>query len=419
MTTDTGDPRTRWFDLDEARLDLAQRAHRFVEERVRRYQRLYPDAEWSAPESRVPWELLDDLDGTGLRTLGLPGEAGGSGPVDTLTYVVVAEELARGESALIDIVLQGWKVGSIVATHAGAEVRRLWLGRFAAEPRLLFSHCSSEPQGSSDRWLNHDVPEAAMRTTAVRDGSGWVINGRKQFITNGPDSSLYVVYATTTPGVVPSQGTSSFLVPRDTPGFTIGETYEKTGGRLFNNAELIFENCRVTDDHLLILDGASGTSGRTFPASKAIIAAQAVGLAQAAYEAAADFAISRVQGGRPIIQHQAVALRLAEMATRIEAARALVRQAAVAIDRKASHRRPLAYMAKVAAGETAFEVARQAVELHGGLGVMRHAGVERLLRDATLFFHLDGTNDIHRFRIIKDLFPESAGAYAERRDDVG
>ncbi|MGH8911994.1 MAG: acyl-CoA dehydrogenase family protein, partial [Acidimicrobiia bacterium] len=215
----------------------------------------------------------------------------------------MAEELARGESALIDIILQGWKVGQILAAHGGAEVRRHWLGRFAAEPRLLFSHCSSEPQGSSDRWLNHDVPEAAMRTTAVRDDSGWVINGRKQFITNGPDASLYVVYATTTPGVVPSQGTSSFLVPPDTPGFTIGETHEKMGGRLFNNAELVFEDCRVTDDHLLILDEAGGTSGRTFPVSKAIIGAQAVGLAQAAYEAAAGFATRRVQGGRPIIQH--------------------------------------------------------------------------------------------------------------------
>lgn len=404
---------TRWFDLDHERLELAGAAHRFVEQTVRPYVVAHRDDEWSAePEERVPWELLDALDATGLRTLGLPPEAGGRGPVDALSYVVVAEELARGESSLIDLILQSWKVGSIVAAHADDEVRRHWLNRFASEPRFLLSHCSSEPHGSSDRWLNLDVPEAAMRTTAVRDGGEWLLNGRKQFITNGPDSSLYVVYATTTPGVEPSRGTSSFLVPRDTPGFAIGETYEKMGGRLFNNAELIFEDCRLPANHLLILDEAAGTSGRAFPASKAIIGAQAVGLAQAAYEAAVDFTTTRVQGLRPVIQHQAVALRLAEMATRIEAARALVRQAAHAIDRRAPHRRALGYMAKVAAGETAFEVARQAVELHGGLGVMRHGAVERLLRDATLFFHLDGTNDIHRFRIVKDLLPDAAGTYA-------
>ena len=290
---------TRWFDLDHERLELAGAAHRFVEQTVRPYVVAHRDDEWSAePEERVPWELLDALDATGLRTLGLPPEAGGRGPVDALSYVVVAEELARGESSLIDLILQSWKVGSIVAAHADEEVRRHWLNRFASEPRFLLSHCSSEPHGSSDRWLNLDVPEAAMRTTAVWDGGEWLLNGRKQFITNGPDSSLYVVYATTTPGVEPSRGTSSFLVPRDTPGFAIGETYEKMGGRLFNNAELIFEDCRLPANHLLILDEAAGTSGRAFPASKAIIGAQAVGLAQAAYEAAVDFTTTRVQGLR-------------------------------------------------------------------------------------------------------------------------
>lgn len=403
---------TRWLDLDDQQSGLAERARQFVDERVRPYVVQHRDDEWNAsPAARVPYELLEGLDAIGLRTLGLPEEAGGDGPVDVRSYVVVAEELARGETALIDIILQGWKVGSIIARHGHDSLRRDWLGRFAEDPRFLFSHCSTEPQGSSDRWLGYDSPDAAMSTHAERSRGGWVLNGRKQFITNGPDSSLYVVYATTSPGRPPSQGTSSFVVPRNTAGFSIGESHEKLGGRLFNNAELVFQDCWVPAENLLIEDSAAGTSGRVFPGSKAVIGAQAVGLAQAAFEDTVAFVSEREQGGCRIVEHQAVATRLADMAIGIESARALVRRAALAVDTGSPHRRSLSYMAKVAASETAFEVARQAVELHGGLGVMRHGGVERHLRDAALFLHLDGTNDIHRFRIIKDLFPGVAGTY--------
>lgn len=404
---------TRWIDLDRPQLRWAEAAREVVESVVVPHVISSRDEEWAAPPSeRVPWSVLEALDQAGLRTLGLSHSGGGTGPVPVLTHVVVAEELARGETSLVDILLQGWKVGTLLAAHAREEVTDHYLGRFALDPAFLFSHCSTEPHGSSDRWLGRDVPEAAMRTTARPVADGWILNGRKQFITNGPDASLYVVYATTRPGEPPSRGTSSFLVTRDTPGFSVGEVHEKVGGRLFNNAELIFEDSIVAPDHLLILDAAAGSSGRAFPGSKAIIAAQAVGLAQAALEAAFRFAGERVQGGAPILRHQAIATRLADMATLVESTRAFVRHAARCIDARSPHRRALTFMAKVKAAETAFQVARQAVEIHGGLGVMRSAGVERLLRDATLFFHLDGTNDIHRFRIVQELFGEAAGSYA-------
>lgn len=404
---------TRWWGLGDDDVVLALKTANFVESSVKPYLSTHQDEEWQAPpDQRVPWPLIEEADQLGLRTLGLPESLGGAALTSVLSYAVVSEELARGEPSLVDILLQGWKVGAIIASAAPQHLRQHWLERFAREPRLLFSHCSTEPQGSSDRWLGYDVPEAAMRTRAGLEDGQWVLNGTKQYITNGPDSGLYVVYACTTAGAPLSQGTSSFLVPRGTGGFTIGQVYEKLGGRLFNNAELIFEDCRIPEDHLLIRDTAAGTSGRLFPGSKVIIAAQAVGLAQAAYEDTAEFVQTRVQGGKPIVQHQVVAARLADMAISIESARALVRHAARAIDLKAPNRRALAFMAKVSAGETAFNVARQAVELHGGQGVMRNEGIERYLRDASLFFHIDGTNDIHRFRVIKELFPGVAGQYA-------
>jgi alkylation response protein AidB-like acyl-CoA dehydrogenase len=408
---------SRWHGLESDQRRLAEQAHALVDDVVTPYVEASREAEWNAPPSRrVPWELLRAVDEAGLRTLGLPTLAGGQGAVPVLSHVVVAEELARGESSLIDILLQGWKVGTIVAAHGVPTVAERHLSRFASDPTFLFSHCSTEPHGSSDRWLGRDVPDAAMATVAEERHGNWVIDGRKQFITNGSDASLYVVYATTTAGVPPSRGTSSFIVTPDAPGFRVGAVHETVGGRLFNNAELILAGCTVPGDHLLVRDTAAGTSGRVFPGSKVIIAAQAVGVAQAAFEAAAGFARHRVQGGGPILRHQAVATRLADMAIRVESARAMVHHAARAVDSGAPHRRSLTFMAKVLATETAFEVARQGVEIHGGLGVMREAGVERLLRDATLFLHLDGTNDIHRFRVVKELFGAEAGTYTQDHD---
>ena len=403
----------RWAGLDDEHLTWARRTRDFVERTVTPYVDAHVDEEWTAaPADRVPWPLIDEADELGLRTLTLPREYGGSDVSGTLTLAVVAEELARGESALVDILLQGWKIMAIVNGTAADSVRDHWLGRFAAEPRLLCSHCSTEPQGSSDRWLGVDEPEAAMRTRAERSDDGWVLNGGKQFITNGSDAELYIVYATTRPGVRPSEGTSSFLVPRGTPGFTFGRVFEKIGGRLFNNAELVFSECRLPADHLLIEDTAAGTSAGFFPHSKVVIAAQAVGVAQAAFERTAEFAQTRVQGGKPIVQHQAVATRLADMATDIEVTRSFVRHAARMVELRAPTRRRLAYMAKLHAAEMVFRVARHAVELHGGLGVMRHAGIDRYLRDATLFLHLDGTNDIHRLKVATELFGQSPATYA-------
>lgn len=403
----------RWSGLGRDDMAWARRTRDFVERSVTPYVEAHRDDEWlAAPSQRVPWELIEEADELGVRTMTLPRDYGGSDVQGTLTLAIVAEELARGESALVDILLQGWKISAIVDAFAAPAVRDHWLRRFAEEPRLLCSHCSTEPQGSSDRWLGVDVPEAAMSTYAERDGDGWVLNGNKQFITNGADAELFVVYATTKPGARPSEGTTSFLIPRGTPGFTIGEVYEKLGGRLFNNAQLVFSDCRVPADHVLIEDTASGSSSRIFPHSKIVIAAQAVGVAQAAFERAAAFAESRVQGGKPIVQHQAVATRLADMATDIEVTRAFVRHAARMVETKAPNRRSLAFMAKLHAAEMVFRVARNAVELHGGLGVMRHAGVDRNLRDATLFLHLDGTNDIHRLKVASELFGQSPATYA-------
>src|SRR5207302_6472632 len=291
-----------------------------------------------------------------------------------------------------------------------------WFPRLVKEPAFLLAHCLTEPRGASDRWLPYNVPEAAMHTKAVRDGDHWVINGRKQFISNGYDAGLFVVYANTNPKVGMLQGTSSFLVPRDTPGLTIARCNETLGCRFMNNGELVFEDMAVPADHLLVENEALAKAGVYFRPGKIIQAAKNLGVGVRAFEVTSNYVQNYVQGGRVLIKHQAVALRLADMATKIEAVRALTRRAAEAVDEKAPEAETLCNMAKVFASEEILKVAQHAVELHGGNGAMLDFGIEKLFRDASIFLHMDATADISRFKIVKSMFPQTAGAYAGRED---
>jgi hypothetical protein len=212
------------------------------------------------------------------------------------------------------------------------------------------------------------------------------------------------------------QGTSSFLVPRDAKGLTVARCNETIGCRFMNNGELVFENLRVPRDHLLAEGDALGKAGVYFRPGKIIQAAKNLGVGMAAFERTAQYVQSYVQGGRILIKHQAVALRLADMATRIEAVRALLDRASQAVDDNAPDAEVLVNMAKMFASEEIMKVAQHAVELHGGNGIMLDFGIEKVLRDAVIFLHMDATVDISKFKIIKNLFPETAGKYAGPED---
>jgi alkylation response protein AidB-like acyl-CoA dehydrogenase len=208
------------------------------------------------------------------------------------------------------------------------------------------------------------------------------------------------------------QGTSSFLVPRDTPGLTVARCNETLGCRFMNNGELVFEDMRLPEDHLLAEDEALSKAGTYFRAGKIIQSAKNLGVGVRCFEVASDYAQNYVQGGRILIKHQAVALRLADMATKILAVRAVVERAAAAVDNKAPEADIHCNMAKVFASEEIMKVAQHCVELHGGNGMMLEFGVEKLMRDAAIFLHMDGTVDVSRLKIIKAMFPQTAGKYA-------
>src|SRR6476619_3713663 len=402
--------------LSEELRMMRQSCRDFVDEVVLPFIKKNWKNEWSmVPEDRLPPHILEEAEKIGIRTLGVPEEFGGvelEKGTEVKTFALVAEELARGDSGLADKMVQNWKVSVLLRQFAPKHLQEKGFKRLVAEPQFLMAHCLTEPRGASDRWLPYNVPEAAMQTKAVKTNGGWVINGRKQFISNGYDASLYVVYANTNQKVGMLQGTSSFLVPRETKGFTVARCNERLGCRFMNNGEMVFEDMFVPDDHLLVENSALGSAGVYFRPGKIIQAAKNLGVGVRAFEAKADYVQNYVQGGKILIKHQAVALRLADMATRIEAVRALLDRASQAVDDNAADADALCNMVKVFASEEIMKVAQHAMELHGGNGVMLDFGVEKIIRGAAIFLHMDATADISKMKIVKSMFPATAGKYA-------
>lgn len=400
---------------DEQRM-MRDSCRAFVDDFVTPFIRSNWQREWSmAPENRLSPEILERADKIGVRTLGVPEAYGGTQldpHTEVQTFAIISEEIARGDSGLADKLVQNWKVAVLLRNLAAPHIQQRWFTRLMEDPAFLLAHCLTEPRGASDRWLPYNVPEAAMQTKAAFHNGKWVINGRKQFISNGYDAGLYVVYANTRPGVGMLQGTSSFVIPRDTPGLTVQRCNETLGCRFMNNGEIVFEDCAVPEDHLLVEGEALSKAGIYFLPGKIIQAAKNLGVGMAAFERTSDYAQNYVQGGKILIKHQAVALRLADMATKLAAVRTLLREASRAVDEKASDADVLCNMSKVFASEEIFKVVQHAVELHGGNGMMLDFGIEKLFRDAAIFLHMDATVDISKFKIIKSLFPDTAGTYA-------
>src|ERR671922_162207 len=254
-------------DMFDRRLSDEQRLMRwscraFVNDIVIPFIRANWKREWlMEPEKRLPREILEAADRIGIRTLGVPEEFGGVqlDPANEVqTFAVISEEIARGDSGLADKLVQNWKVSVLLRNLAPRHLQEQWFPRLIEDPQFLLAHCLTEPRGASDRWLPYNVPEAAMQTRAVKQGGEWVINGRKQFISNGYDAGLFVVYANTNPKVGMLQGTSSFLVPRDTPGLTVARCNETLGCRFMNNGELVFEEIMKVAQHAVELHGGSG-----------------------------------------------------------------------------------------------------------------------------------------------------------------
>jgi len=345
----------------------------------------------------VPFENIKKMGQLGLLGLTAPEEYGGGG-ADTVSYVVALEEIAKAcASTAVVMAVQNSLVNYALARFGTEEQKRKFLVPLA-QGEKIGAYALTEPEAGSDA--------AAIRTRAVRDGDEYVINGTKHFITNGGFADIVILYATVDPSKG-YRGITAFIVEKGTPGFSTGKEENKMGIRATNTCELIFQDCRVPVANRL------GDEGQGFKialsaldAGRIGIGAQAVGIAQAAYEAALEYAKTRVQFGQPIAQLQAIQWMLADMATRIEAARLLVYKAALAKDeaqKTGARFSKEAAMAKLFASETAGFVTDCALQIHGGYGYMKDYPLERYYRDARITRIYEGTNEIQRLVIARSI----------------
>lgn len=360
-------------------------------------------------EERIPWDWIRLADKLGLRTLGVPKVYGGAG-ADILTLCLVGEELAAGDLGFAVIMDQCWKMAHLFGEAMTPEQQKRFIPPFVREPTATLAIGFTEAGAGSDHQGYYDSPDIDFRTTAVREGDSYVINGTKRYVSNGCMAQLYFVVARTDPSKPLREGGSVFVIPSDTPGFRAGFFHEKSSQRLATNGTFHLENCRVPAGNLLVGEGLMSRLRAEFMwGSKAEAAATALGVGRAAYEYAMQYARQRVQGGKPIVEQQAVAMMLAQMAMRLDAARVQIWKAAWLADRKQTEARTLGLLAKVNASETAFELCKLANEVLGGAAIMYDHPVEKYLRDASSFLHSDGTNQICLLRAAQGLANQDAG----------
>ena len=375
--------------LDSDSQIIVSEIRRFVDREV------LPVARDLEHSDTYPYELIDKLKHLGVFSATIPEAYGGLG-LDFATYVQIVEELARGWMSLAGIVNTHVLVAYMIAAHGTEEQRQHYLPIMATGD-TRGGLCISEANAGSD--------VQAIIMTAVPEIDGYLLSGSKLWVTNGVHASIFAVLARTNPTASPPyRGMSVFLVEKGTPGLSVSRTFEKLGYRGVETAELVFDAVHVPAANLL-----GGIEGEGFKQAmsglevgRINVAARAVGIAQAAFNDSIKYAQQRITFGKPIAQHQAIQLKLADMATKIEAARLLLQKAAQKKD--LGERCDLeAGMAKLFASEMCQEVTLDALRIHGGFGYTKEFNVERYYRDAPFMLVGEGTSEIQRLVIARQL----------------
>ena len=373
----------------EARVQIVNMVRDFVNREVE------PVAAEYDREDTIPYDLIDRMKELGLFGITVPEEYGGMG-LDYTTFASIFEELSKGFMTLSGAI-GTHHILTYVLTHYGTEEQKQRFLPDLASGRKRGGLALTEPSGGTDM--------ANLQTTATKDGEEYSINGTKMFITNGRSGDMFCLLARTDPDMEPRhKGISCFVVEKGGPGFDVGKDLDKLGYRGLDTSELIFNNFAVPENNLI-----GGKEGAGFgmvmsglETGRINIAARAVGVAQAAFEAAIKYSQQRETFGKPISEHQAIQLKLADMATKIQAARLLVYDAAGKKD--TGQRVDLeSGMAKLFASEVCLEVAMESMRVHGGVGYIKDSPVERHYRDAPLMVIGEGTNEVMRLVIAKQL----------------
>ena len=375
------------FNLTEEQQLLKKTVRDFAEAEIRPHSR-----EWDEKQE-FPREVFGKLAELGLMGVAWPTEYGGSG-MSTLDWAIVMEELSRVDAGVALSLAAHHSLASAHIFLAGSEEqKKTWLAPLARGEKLGCWGLTENSAGSD---------AGGTKTKAVRDGAHWVLNGSKTFITNGRIADTAVVMAVTDKSKG-KRGISAFVVERGTKGFRAGKKEDQLGVRCSDTSELIFEDCRIPSANLLGVEGMGFIDTlRLLDRGRIGIAAFSLGIAQASLEASMKYALERKQFGHPIADFQAIQFKIAEMATRVWASRLLTWRAATLRDEGREHTAESS-MAKLFAGEAAVEIALDAIQIHGGYGYTKDYPVERYLRDAKLGTIGEGTSEVQRLVIAREL----------------
>ncbi len=373
--------------LNDDQLMIRETARRFAAEHLAPYA-----ADWDRNVT-FPAAALRAMGELGFLGMLVPPEWDGAG-MDHVALAVAIEEIAAGDGATSTIMSVQNSVVCMPLLKYGSRAQKERYLRRLASGAALGAFCLTEPHAGSDA--------AAIRTRATQTATGWVLNGTKQFITSGKHAALAIVFAVTDPAAG-KRGISAFLVPTNNPGYRVARVESKLGQRASDTAQIDFENCEIPADHML---GDPGEGYRialsNLEGGRIGIAAQAIGMARAALSAAIRYAGERTAFGVPLTEHQAVSFRLADMATKIEVARQMVLHAATLRDAGKPCLRE-ASMAKLFASEMAEQVCSDAIQVHGGYGYVADFPVERIYRDVRVCQIYEGTSDVQRLVIARQL----------------
>jgi alkylation response protein AidB-like acyl-CoA dehydrogenase len=380
------------FDLTQEQQDLRDLVHEFAREVIRPAAPHYDEFE------DTPWPIMQQAHELGFDTYGYPEEFGGGGVTDMMTQMIIMEELTWGCAGIGVAISATSLVATAVQLCGTPEQRAKYLSMFCdSEHLVLGALCITEAEAGSD--------VSAMRTTATRVEGGYLLNGSKRFITNGGIADVHVIFATTDKAAG-WPGIRAFVVDRGNPGLKAGMKERKMGVRASHTGEVILEDCFVPTENLLGGEGDQRGNGngvlKTLERTRPAVAAGALGIARAAHEYALEYALQRRTFGKPIAAHQAIAFKLADMATEIEAARLLVWKAAWAVDQDMPIAKN-ASMAKLKAGDVAMRVTDDAIQILGGYGYSRDFPVEKWHRDAKIYQIWEGTAEIQRLVIAREL----------------
>ena len=386
------------FSLTREQEEIRALAHEFAEKEMRPVAERYDELE------ETPWDVMRKAHAIGLdATAGFPEQYGGGG-IDFITNLVREEELSWGDAGIAVAIGASGLAGAAIIAMGTEEQKQKYIGMLTAPELKIGAMGLTEPNSGSD--------SMALETTATKVDGGYVLNGTKQFCTNGGIADVQVAFATTDKSLGPA-GVAGFVIEKGTPGMRQGRKERKLGVRASHTAQVIFEECFIPDDQRLGYDKSGTLTGPgsvgamiMLEATRPSVGAGALGIARAAFEFARDYSLQRVAFGKPIAKHEAIAFKLADMATEIDAARLLIWRAGWMAMNGIPMARGEGSMAKLFAGDMAMRVTVDAVQILGGYGYIKDYPVERFMRDAKIYQIWEGTAEIQRLVISRYVLGE-------------